>query len=113
MSFLQEDEIARGVLKALRSEEGQKILETVMARKLEFTFGLDCQDPTQRAETRKDMEFVRERRAEWPTTRANLGFISTLRHRTEVGVERVIMWALGVGGVVFLAWIGVNKDWLK
>lgn len=96
MSFLTEDEVARGVIKALKSEEGQKLLTDVMTKKLEMTAGWDCADPGERAEIRKDMEFIR-----------------TLRERTSAGVERVLVWALGIGGVAFLSWVGVKSEILK
>lgn len=87
--MLNEDEIARGFIKALKSDEGQQALQDAMAAKLEKTAGWDCANAKERAEIRKDMEFVRD-----------------LRLSARRGVDKAIWWILGTAGLGFIAWLG-------
>lgn len=91
-----EDEVARGVLAALKSDEGQRLLIDVMAQKLEGTAGWNCRDPKERQEIRKDMEFVRD-----------------LRMTTRSGLQHVIGWVFAIIAGGFLAYLGVKSEFIK
>jgi hypothetical protein len=88
---LTKDDLKHAFLEALRSEEGQTIILEALVRKLEITAGWDCSNPEERSEIRKDQEFTR-----------------SLRLHAGQGIERFVWSVLGVGGTLFLAWIGAQ-----
>lgn len=94
--MLNEDEIARGVIKALKSEEAHEILLEIITTKLERTAGWNCRDPKERAEIRKDQEFMRD-----------------LRLTTRSGVQQVLGWLFAILAGGFLAYLGVKSEFLK
>jgi hypothetical protein len=91
-----EDDIARGVVKALQSAEGQQAIVDAVAKKLELTAGWRCHDPEERAEIRKDMEFLRD-----------------LRLTARRGFHRFLAWAFAIAGLALLSYIGVKSEFLK
>lgn len=78
----------------LTKDDVKEAVREVMAEKIERTFGVDCNDIEERAETRKDMEFLRAMR---------IG----ARH----GGERLFWWAIGLAGTsaVALFWPDISK----
>ena len=90
------DLVARGVIRALKSDEGQEVLLEAMADKLEKTAGWCCKDPKERVEIRKDMEFVRD-----------------FRQTTRSGIQRIIGFILAICAGGLLSYLGVKSQFLK
>lgn len=93
---LTRDDVRAAVIDALKSDAGAQVLVDAMAKKLELTAGWRCYDPQERAEIRKDMEFIRD-----------------LRLTARRGFHRLLAWALAIGGLALLSYLGVKSEFLK
>lgn len=94
--MLNEDEIARGVIKALKSDEVHEILMAIVATKLELTAGWNCRDPKERQEIVNDQRFIRD-----------------LRMTTRSGMQQVLGWLFAILAGGFLTYLGVKAEFLK
>lgn len=93
---LTREDVRAAVIEALKSDAGASVLIEAMAKKLELTAGWRCHDPEERAEIRKDQEFIRD-----------------LRLTARRGFHRVLAWAVAIGGLALLSYIGVKQEFLK
>ncbi|NUJ79336.1 hypothetical protein HUN39_04690 [Methylocystis sp. FS] len=59
---LTRDDVRTAMIEALKSEAGAAVLAEAMAKKLELTAGWRCHDAGERAEIRKNQEFIRDLR---------------------------------------------------
>lgn len=71
----------------LTKEDIKEAVRDAMAEKFEMTLGIDCRSPEERAETRKDLEFLRN-----------------LRMGANRGAEKVLYWIVGVFGSAAIAY---------
>jgi hypothetical protein len=78
----------------LTKEDIKDAVREAMGEKLELTFGVNCRDPDERVEARKDMEFLR-----------------SLRLGACKGGEKIFWWAVGIVGTSALAifWPEISK----
>jgi hypothetical protein len=78
----------------LTKEDIKDAVREAMTEKIEKTFGIDCTEPDERAETRKDMEFLR-----------------SLRLGARKGGEKIFWAAVGILGTSALAvfWPEITK----
>lgn len=88
MAELTKEDVKEAVREAMADTRA------VVAEKIERTFGIDCSDVEERAETRKDMEFLR-----------------AMRVGARQGGERIFWWLLGITGTAAVAWFwpGISK----
>lgn len=93
MAELTKEEI-KGALKEAMAEAVEDAMSKVLKDKIERTFGIDCSDVDERAETRKDMEFLR-----------------ALRMGARHGGEKIFWWVMGIAGIsaLTLFWPDFSK----
>lgn len=86
------------------------VVISLMAEKFERTFGIDCTDHSDREETRKDMEFLRQSRL-WAHSDEGTAAVSTFKRLMKVvdfaasSAVRGIVYLL-IAGTLFLVTLG-------
>jgi hypothetical protein len=82
----------------LTKDDVKEAVRELLADKFEKTLGVNCLDPEERVETRKDMEFLR-----------------SLRLGARKGGEKIFWWAVGIVGTSALAifWPEISKHVAK
>lgn len=78
----------------LTKDDIKDAVREALAEKFEMTLGIDCRAPEERAEMRKDMEFVR-----------------SLRLGARKGGEKIFWWAIALVGTTALGifWPDISK----
>lgn len=77
----------------LTREEIKEAVKEALHEKFELTFGMSCVDSANRADMRKDMEFLRN-----------------LRTKTSAGGERIFWWVMAAVGISALSFFGLSPE---
>ena len=130
MAELTKQEITDAVMQGLREGGITELIDAratavfckefplSISEKLEKTFGINCMDAESREDTRKDMEWLRNRRAYAESDKgiSEQDALRTLAKAVNVGtfhLSRTIMLAMAIGFVVLISLGASQTGWVK